>query len=69
MLFRKRIEKNCQYCAHGVQTADDRIVCSKKGFVDGEKPCRHFAYDPLKRVPTRQKALDFSKYEKEDFSL
>lgn len=69
MLFRKRIEKSCYYCTSGAQTADGKVVCAKKGLVSGETPCRKFRYDPLKRVPPRAKALDFSKYDKEDFSL
>ena len=28
-----------------------------------------FRYDPLKRTPVKAKALDFSKYSEEDFTL
>lgn len=69
MLFRKKIEKSCEYCSFGVQTKGGQIVCSKKGIVDGDNPCRKFRYDPLKRVPVRKKPVDFSKYDEEDFSL
>ena len=28
-----------------------------------------FRYDPCKRIPCKAKAMDFSKYDSEDFSL
>jgi len=37
--------------------------------VSTEKPCWKFKYDPTKRVPAKAKALDFQKYEDEDYSL
>ena len=52
-LFRKDIEKHCAYC---------------RGIVDSADHCRHFCYDPLKRVPPRPAALN-DKYTSEDFSL
>ena len=45
------------------------VLCAKKGIRDGEKKCRHFTYDPCKRIPAKAKALDFSKYEEYDYSL
>lgn len=69
MLFRKKIERNCSYCAHGTVLEDGQVLCVKKGFRPEGKPCRKFQYDPLKRTPTRVKALDFSKYDQDDFSL
>ena len=44
--FRKDIEPRCAYCAHG-STISDREV------VDSADSCRHFRYDPLRRVPPR----------------
>lgn len=69
MLFRKRMERACAYCAHGTKLDDDTILCTKKGvrFVDDK--CRKFQYDPCKRIPLKAKALDFSRYESEDYSL
>ena len=47
----------------------DKILCVKKGVVAADKPCWKFKYDPCKRVPVKAKALDFKKYDDEDFSL
>ena len=69
MLFRKKIEKSCSYCAHGTKLEDGKILCSKKGVKDVDSKCRKFTYDPLRRVPGRMKPLDFQKYKQEDFSL
>ena len=69
MLFRKKIQRSCGYCVHGVQLDDGQILCCKKGMRTTEDQCFRFRYDPCKRVPMKAKALDFSKYEAEDFSL
>lgn len=69
MLFRKRIEKSCTYCRFGTMLEENLALCTKRGVVSAERKCRKFRYDPLKRVPSKPKALDFSKYDKEDFSL
>ena len=69
MLFRKNIERNCAYCKFGTAIEDDKILCVKKGVVSAEKPCWKFQYDPCKRIPVKAKALDFKKYDDEDFSL
>ena len=69
MLFRKKIEKSCTYCLHGTGLEDGKILCSKKGLRSEDKACFQFRYDPLKRIPGKMKALDFSKYDQEDYSL
>ncbi|MDD6199685.1 MAG: hypothetical protein PUB93_00235 [Firmicutes bacterium] len=69
MLFRKKIEKSCAYCAHGAKLDEEQVLCVKKGVVPLCGCCRRFAYDPCKRIPPKPKAPDFEKYEKEDFSL
>ncbi len=69
MLFRKRIQHACSYCRFGAQLEDGAVLCAKKGMRGVDDPCRKFKYDPCKRIPRKAKALDFSKYEKEDFSL
>lgn len=69
MLFRKRIEKNCAYCARGTVLEDGKVLCSKRGLRSAGGGCRKFRYDPCKRVPPRAKPLDFSQYEDRDFSL
>ena len=68
MLFRKKIEPACQYCSHGTVIGNE-VLCIKKGVVSGEKPCWKFKYDPCKRVPVKAKALNFKKYDNEDYSL
>lgn len=69
MLFRKKIARSCTYCVHCAPMAEGRFVCAKKGILSHDSPCRRFRYDPLKRTPPRRKALDFSKYEQEDYSM
>lgn len=69
MLFRKKIEKACSYCLHGTQIDSEQILCVKKGVVPLCGKCGKFQYDPCKRIPGKAKALDFSKYMDEDYSL
>ena len=69
MLFRKKITRSCSYCAHSTCVEDDQVLCIKKGVVSATNSCRKFQYDPCKRVPPKQKALDFSQYKEEDFKL
>lgn len=69
-LFRKDVDRACQYCIYANSINEDRVHCSRKKKecpYDGK--CIHFKYDPLKRVPSKAKALDFSKYEEYDYSL
>lgn len=69
MLFRKDIQKSCQYCLFGAAMEEDLILCSKKGIKSCADKCRRFRYDPFKRIPSKQKTLDFSKYHEDDYSL
>lgn len=69
MLFRKEITPDCGYCTFGTPIDGDKILCIKKGVVSAEKPCWKFKYDPCKRVPPKAKALNFKKYDEDDFSL
>ena len=69
MLFRKKIERSCAYCRHGAQLEDDQILCMKKGMKTQSNKCWKFKYDPCKRIPVKAKALNFSRYEEQDFSL
>lgn len=68
-MFRKNIEKNCAYCRYGTMLNDGSVACQKRGSAPADGKCWSFTYDPLKRVPSKPKALDFSKYNQEDFSL
>lgn len=69
MLFRKKIEKSCSYCVHSAKLEDGQFLCAKKGIRSEDGKCFRFRYDPCKRIPTKAKALDFSKYDQEDYSL
>lgn len=69
MLFRKKIERSCSYCIHSTKLDDGQVLCAKRGVMPIDGKCRKFRYDPCKRIPVKAKALDFSKYDKEDYSL
>lgn len=69
MLFRKKIERNCSYCAYSTKLDDDHALCIKKGVVDLYGKCRKFCYDPTKRIPPKPKTPDFDQFSKDDFSL
>jgi len=69
MLFRKKIEPSCSYCTRAAKLADGQLLCCKKGVVPSDGKCAGFRYDPIKRIPLKAKAPDFSKYDQEDFSL
>lgn len=69
MLFRKNIERSCSYCAHSAKLDDDQVLCAKRGLMSIDGKCLKFRYDPCKRIPVKAKALDFSKYDREDYSL
>lgn len=69
MLFRKTIERSCSYCLHCAKLDEDHVLCSKRGVMPASGKCMKFSYDPCKRIPSKPKALDFGKYEKEDYSL
>lgn len=67
--FRKDIEPRCAYCAHGSTISDREVACSRRGVVDSADSCRHFRYDPLRRVPPRHATLNPKAHSPEDFSL
>ena len=70
MLFRKKIERSCVYCAYSAKLDDGQILCSKTAQIrSADGKCHRFRYDPCKRVPHKAKAMDFSKYDREDYSL
>lgn len=69
MLFRKKIERSCSYCARAAKIDEDTCLCKKRGIVASDHCCRKFRYDPLKRVPVRMNPKDFSKCDELDFSL
>ena len=69
VLFEKKMEPRCAYCARGTRLDEKSILCAKRGVVPAGNACRAFQYDPLKRVPPRPAPLDFDRWKEEDFTL
>ena len=69
MFFRKKIQRACLYCARSAKLSEDQVLCSRKGVQPSDGNCLRFRYDPYKRIPKKSKALDFSKYDSDDYSL
>lgn len=69
MLFEKDIEPRCAYCKRGTPLDEEQVICIRRGIVSPAGSCRRFKYDPLKRVPPRPVAADFSHLKEEDFVL
>lgn len=58
-LYGNSINPSCEYCARAKRSADGRVMlCGRQGIVPLYHHCRRFQYDPLKRVPFRQPALE-----------
>jgi len=69
-LFNKNISPACAYCVHGhISEYTNEVFCLKRGVTEPTDSCRKFKYDPCKRIPAKARALDFSRYNEEDFSL
>lgn len=69
MLFEKKREPRCAYCQKCVPLDEESVICPKRGVVSAGFHCRSFKYDPLKRIPPRPNAPDFSRLKDEDFRL
>ena len=69
MLFSKNQEPCCAYCLRGTPYGEEQVLCVKKGVMLKTFGCDKFRYDPLKRVPPRPAAPDFSRLSDDDFSL
>lgn len=69
MLFRKKIEHVCAHCVHSTRMDEETILCAKKGIRGADSKCFRFRYDATKRIPKKARAMDFSKYDQEDYSL
>ena len=67
-LYGNAIQPCCEYCSRARRATDGRVMlCPRRGVVPLYMHCRRFVYDPLKRVPYRQPALE--KFQPEDFTL
>ncbi|MBQ1351331.1 MAG: hypothetical protein IIY71_01255 [Oscillospiraceae bacterium] len=69
MLFRKKIEPCCSYCARGTAAEEGHILCAKRGIVSPHDRCRSFRYDPLRRTPPPPARLKTEGLSASDFSL
>lgn len=69
MLFRRKIERCCGLCSRGTNLENDQVLCIKRGMVSKHNACIRFSYDPCKRYPLKQKALNFSQFKDDDFKL
>lgn len=55
---KKEIDRVCHYCENASPLQDkDYMLCSRLGVVGGGHSCRHFSYDPLKRIPAPRKHI------------
>lgn len=67
-LYGNTVSPSCAVCVEGRRSSDGKVIlCLRKGVVDPTHRCRHFSYDPLRRVPFCQPEL--SAYTEEDFQL
>ena len=58
----------CVLCAHGRRSVDGQVIlCRENGVTSPDDRCRKFEYDPLRRIPFRQPALDT--FTAQDFAL
>ena len=69
MLFEKNMDPRCAFCQRCAPLDEESVMCIKRGVVPAGFHCRAFKYDPLKRVPPRPAAPDFSRLKDEDFVL
>lgn len=66
--FNKKLSHRCEYCVNSkALDGSNEVICKKRGVVDRQDSCRHYKYDPLKRVPDTAKIS--KNYTPEDFSL
>lgn len=68
MLFNKKIEPRCVYCARGKRLNDDYISCMRFGVVSAGYHCKKFVYDPMKRIPPARKQIN-TNFEPSAFSI
>lgn len=67
-LFNKKLPHFCKNCVFGKSSHfNGEVLCKKHGVTEAGDSCRHYKYDPLRRVPEQKKISD--NYKPEDFSL
>ena len=67
-IFRKDIERRCEYCALGDVLRGSDVMCRKHGLVGASGSCRSFKYDAQKRVPARPVSLKRD-FKEDDFKI
>ncbi len=67
-LFGNQLDPKCETCANGKLSVDGQsVLCVRGGALPLTHSCRHFAYDPLRRIPKRRPVL--GDYCAADFAL
>ncbi len=68
-LFGSKIAPACEYCKYSQKvTANTDLYCDFFAYdVTPFNSCKHFDYDPLKRVPKRR--MNMPVYDENDFKL
>ena len=68
-LYGQNITPSCEICEYVSQRPDNTLSCQYKGAVQKGDKCRKFKYDPCKRIPLKMNTTDFTKYDKDDYTL
>ena len=67
-LYGNRPDPRCETCLLGKASADgNSVLCRRGGVLPKFHQCKHYQYDPLKRVPMRRKVE--TSFSAEDFAL
>lgn len=67
-LFGNQKDPKCETCANGKLSVDGQsVLCVRGGALPLDHSCRHYVYDPLRRIPKRRPAL--GEYSAADFAL
>lgn len=67
-VFNKKLPQRCEYCLYGNRSQyANEVICKKRGITDVADSCRHYKYDPLKRVPKDNSVQNT--FSAEDFSI
>ncbi len=68
IIDKRKYPKKCSNCFFGRTPLDNQsVLCEKKGEVNPDGKCRHYKYDPLKRIPA--KPIFDSDFKPEDFEI
>ena len=67
-MFNQELPRSCKYWVYSKDSLfGTEVLCKKRGVTNYNDSCRHYKYDPLRRVPEKVKIADG--YKPEDFSL